>query len=174
MTERMGLVVSLPNWQPSVCQRQQWASQTCLALSASDTLTETTFLAPLFVCGRSKLSSITTVTHELSNKEVWCWAGWHSCQYPAVCYTDCVCVSVYFYSSLGCFWHLGCDIESLRVFDLFVSPSIYPSSCLSINSSVLHGNLMRWHHTSRFIDCVQTNPDLIRPHHWNACPGFTK
>ena len=71
---------SSPNWQISLGKRQQWPCQPRLILSASDSLTETTFFPLLFVCGRSKLSSITTVTHEMSNKEIRRWAGWHSCQ----------------------------------------------------------------------------------------------
>ncbi len=62
--------VSSPNWQLSLRERQQWPSRPRLILSASDSLTETTFFPLLFVCGRSKLSRITTVTHEVSNKEI--------------------------------------------------------------------------------------------------------
>lgn len=72
-----GLVSSPSNY---LLKRQQWPSQPCFILSASHLLTETTFSPLLFVCGGSKLSSITTVTHEVSNKEIWGWAGWHSCQ----------------------------------------------------------------------------------------------
>lgn len=172
MTERMGLVVSLPNWQPSVCQRQQWASQPCLVLSASDMLTETTFFALLFICGCSKLSSITTVTHEVSNKER-DDAGQVDTPvsnqlFVRLTMPMCLCI----------FIHLrvvsDSNIDSLHVFKLFVSPSIYPSSCLSIHLSIHHCYLMRWHHTSRFIGCVQTNLNLIRPHHWNACPHLQR
>lgn len=58
----------------------------------------------------------------------------------------------------------------------FISPpvsglSVYASIRLSIRALIYlfihpflhHCYLMRWHHTSRFIGCAQTNPDLIRP-----------
>lgn len=57
-----------------------------------------------------------------------------------------------------------------------VYASTYPSKqsfvYLSIHLSIHHCYLMRWHLTSRFIGCVQTNPDLIRPHHWKSLPSL--
>lgn len=126
----------------------------------------------LFLTCRSQLSSIVMVTHGLSNKEKRRWAGWHSCQYPGVFNAvSATVLSVVFISDL--FWHE----HQAKVCVLFLHLFIHPSSHLSLYPSIHHCYLMRWCCTSRVIGCVQSKPDLIRPHHWNAShwyhTGFT-